>query len=96
MLQDQDLKKNVTDKGAWIHLGYLVLFSIVFYTSMWVVFLVSLFQFLAQLFSGTSFSGLREFGENLGTYQAQLSRYLSFASDEKPFPFAAFPSKTAE
>jgi len=92
-LDENELKKNVKDKDTWLRFVYLVVFGIAFYLSILLTFAASVFQFLAKLFSGNSFAGLAEFGDNLATYQAQVTRFLTFASDEKPFPFAAFPTK---
>lgn len=95
MLNEDDLKKNVKDKDTWLRFVYLVLFGVAFYLSSWILLVVSLVQFLAKLFSGSSFAGLAEFGDGLATYLAQVTRYLMFASDEKPFPFAPFPAKNS-
>lgn len=92
-LNEDDLKRHVKDKDTWLRFVYLVLFGVVFYVSVFITFLASGLQFLAKLFSGASFDGLSEFGDNLATYQGQVTRYLTFASDEKPFPFAPFPTK---
>src|SRR5580658_4727188 len=93
ILNEENLKRNVKDKDTWMRFVYLVVFGIAFYLSIGLTFAASVFQFLAKLFSGASFEGLAEFGDNLGAYQAQVTRYLTFASDDKPFPFAPFPSK---
>ncbi len=95
-LDENELKKNVKDKDTWLRFVYLIVFGIVFVVSVYMTFLGSLLQFLAKLFSGGSLSFLSEFGDNLATYQAQVTRFLMFASDEKPFPFAAFPSKNKD
>jgi len=92
-LNEEDLKKHVKDKDTWLRFVYLVVFGVAFYLSIGLTFAASVFQFLAKLFSGSSFEGLAEFGDNLATYQAQVTRFLTFASDDKPFPFAPFPSK---
>jgi hypothetical protein len=92
-LNEEDLKKNVKDKDTWMRFPYLVVFSVAFYLTIPLTFAIMVFQFLAKLFSGAAFGGLGEFGANLGSYQQQLTRYLTFAADEKPFPFAPFPSK---
>ncbi|MFY9289046.1 MAG: DUF4389 domain-containing protein, partial [Alphaproteobacteria bacterium] len=93
-INEENLKKNVQDKDTWLRFAYLVVFGIAFYLSILLTFATSIFQFLAKLFSGSSFEGLSEFGGNLATYQSQVTRYLTFASDEKPFPFAPFPGRT--
>ena len=92
-LDENDLKKHVKDKDTWLRFVYLVVFGVAFYLSILLTFAVSVFQFLAKLFSGSSFAGLADFGDNLATYQSQVTRFLTFASDEKPFPFAPFPTK---
>ncbi len=94
LISEDDLKKNVKDKDTWLRFVYLVVFGFAFYLSILLTFATSIFQFLAKLFGGASFPGLAEFGDNLATYQAQVTRFLTFASDDKPFPFAAFPTKT--
>ncbi len=92
---DDNLKQHVQDKDTWLRFLYLVVFGIAFYLSILLTFATSIFQFLAKLFSGSSFAGMSEFGGNLATYQAEVTRFLTFSSDEKPFPFAPFPSKKA-
>ena len=92
-LNEEDLKKNVKDKDTWLRFAYLVLFGCLFYGSVLATFLFSILQFLSKLFSGSVFAGLTEFCDNLAAYQAQVTRFLTFASDDKPFPFAPFPGK---
>lgn len=92
-LNEDDIKKNVKDKDTWLRFVYLVVFGVAFYLSILLTFATSIFQFLAKLFGGQSFAGLSEFGDNLATYQSQVTRFLTFSSDEKPFPFAPFPAK---
>ena len=36
-------------------------------------------------------SGPLRFGANLAEFIRQIGRYLTFASDERPFPFADWP-----
>ena len=92
-LNEEDLKKNVKDKDTWLRFIYLVVFGIAFNVVIYITFLTSLFQFLTKLFSGSSSPSMAEFGQNLATYQSQLTLYMTYASDEKPFPFAPFPQK---
>jgi len=93
-LNEEDLKKNVKDKDTWIRFAYMVAFGVVFYLSVGVTFAASAFQFFAKLFSGASFPSVAEFGSNLAIYQGQMTRFLTCASDDKPWPFAPFPTNT--
>ena len=92
-LNEDELKKHVKDKDTWLRFVYLVVFGVAFYLSIILTFATSIFQFLAKLFGGHSFAGLADFGTNLAEYQSQVTKFLTFASDEKPFPFAPFPTK---
>lgn len=91
-----ELKRHVADKDTWLRFVFLVIFWAAFYIVALLTFAISLFQFLAKLFGGHTFKGLVELGDNLATYQAQLVRYLTFSGDERPFPFAPFPSNKIE
>jgi hypothetical protein len=95
-LDENEIKKHVKDKDTWLRFVYLVVFGVAFYLSILLTFATSIFQFLAKLFGGCSFKGLSDFGDSLAAYQAQVTRFLTFASDEKPFPFAPFPTKKDE
>jgi len=92
-INQDDLKHNVSDKDTWMRFVYMVVICAAFYLSIMLTFATAIFQFLARLFNGASFTGVAEFGANLAQYHLQVTRFLTFASDEKPFPFAAFPSK---
>jgi Domain of unknown function (DUF4389) len=93
-IDEEELKRNVKDKDTWLRFVYLVIFGVAFYLTVLIAFPISIFQFLAKLFSGSAFAGLSEFGDNLASYQSQVTRYMTFATDEKPFPFAPFPART--
>lgn len=95
-INEEEIKKHVKDKDTWLRFVYLVVLGVAFYLAITLTFATSIFQFLAKLFGGQSFAGLAEFGDNLANYQAQVIRFLTFSSDEKPFPFAPFPSKKCE
>lgn len=95
-LDENEIKKNVKDRDTWLRFVYLVVFGVAFYLSVLLTFAASIFQFLAKLFGGASFESVARFGDSLATYQAQVTRYLTFSSDEKPFPFAPFPQQKKE
>lgn len=90
-LNEEDLKRHVQDRSTWIRFAYILVFFVAYYLAALLTFAVALFQFLSKLFSGTSFPGLADFGTSLALYQSQVTRYLTFASDEQPFPFTPFP-----
>ena len=48
-------------------------------------------QFLWVLIRGETNAQLTGFGQSLATYTYQIVLYLTFSSEERPFPFADWP-----
>jgi hypothetical protein len=92
-LNQDELKKHVSDKDTWLRFVYIVVLWVAFYLTALIAFAITVFQFLAKLFSGAAYIGLKSFGANIALYQAQITRFVTYATDEKPFPFAPFPGQ---
>lgn len=90
-INEEEIKRNVADKDTWLRLVYMAIFAVAFYFGSGLLFAIALLQFLAKLFSGKVLDGLLDFGINLAAYLAQIAQYLSYTSNEKPFPFGQFP-----
>ena len=70
----------------------LVLFIILFDLVELVVILVAVVQYIMLLATGNTLPTLRSLGISLGGYLKQIVAYLTFETDDKPYPFAAWPS----
>ena len=96
MARTSKLKEKLSAKDKWIRLIFMVLFSLLVY---WVVFLliwvIAAFQFIYSLFAGTPNQVLLPFSASLSEYVKQIVMYLTYNSEEKPFPFVPWPSVTA-
>ena len=77
------------------YLRFRCFFDAVFRDVFFAAFFAVFFAFTGLVFAAAAFAGLAEFGDNLAIYQGQVTRFLTFASDEKPFPFAPFPARDA-
>ncbi len=53
---------------------------------------VVLLQLVLRLINGAPSRALMDFGDGLSQYLAQIGRFGSFHSDEKPWPFADWPA----
>lgn len=53
---------------------------------------VVLLQLGYRLFYGAPSAGLLAFGDSVSQYLAQIGRFGTFNSDEKPWPFADWPA----
>ena len=54
-----------------------------------------LVQLIYRLVYGAPSAGLMNFGDSLSQYLAQIGRFGSFHSDQKPWPFADWPAPRA-
>ena len=70
---------------------YLILFYLIYRITDLVLLLVLLIQTILNLFSGEPSQSIKEFGKSLGVYLQQISEFLSYASEEKPYPFSDWP-----
>ena len=82
-----DLEKNVKSRSTWIRLIFMIAFFILYAISRFVVFATITLQFLWVLFTAETNAKLKSFGQALATYTYEIVLYLTFNSDEKPFPF---------
>lgn len=85
--RDGDVEDNIKSKSTWMRLLYIVIFCILYGVSRLVVLVVVALQFFWLLFTGQINERLSAAGQSLATYTYQLVRYLTFNTDERPFPF---------
>ncbi|UTA46458.1 DUF4389 domain-containing protein [Simiduia sp. 21SJ11W-1] len=85
------LKTNILSPDHWIRLFFMVLFGFVLQVASLVVGVVVVLQFLFALLTGSSNENLRGFGASLTAYIADTLKFLTYNSEDKPFPFADWP-----
>ncbi|MDX1486673.1 MAG: DUF4389 domain-containing protein, partial [Acidiferrobacterales bacterium] len=56
-----------------------------------VLLAVVVLQFLLTLFTGKTNQRLLSFGEALSTFFYQIFRFLTYNTEDKPFPFGPWP-----
>ncbi len=91
-----DIKKHVTRRSIWLRLVFMIVLSVAFNVAEVIIFAVVAFQFLASLFTGQPNDRLAGFGRNLARYLQQITVYLTFTTEEKPFPFTPWPDEPHE
>ena len=83
------LEQNLKRRSTWIRLLFMAVFVALYAITRIVFGAVVIFQFLWVLFTAETNKQLTELGQSLATYSYQIMRYLSFNSDDKPFPIDA-------
>jgi len=89
---DPRLKEHVSAKTTWIRGLYIILFAIVYNIAAGLVAAVVIFQFLSTLLTGNNNVQLLRFGRQLSDFVRQLLMFVTYNSDDKPFPFGSWPS----
>ncbi len=80
----------------WLRFVFMVLFAIIVSIAGYVMMALVLLQFLLSLITGEANDNLREFGGRLSQYIYQILRFLTYNSQDKPFPFADWPDAEKE
>ena len=92
--RENRIAEHLTSRASWLRLLYMVLFVALWSITRLVVLAVVILQVLFLLFSGGRNERLAGFGESLAVYSYQLVAYLTFASEEQPFPFSDWPDSS--
>ena len=80
----------------WVRGLFMLLMAFVFQVAGTVMFVVTVIQFVIMLLNDTPIARLVAFGRSLGRYLQQIVHFLTFASEEIPFPFSDWPSGEAQ
>ncbi len=91
-MMDEQLKVNITRSEFWIRLAYMIFFGVCLQLSRIILWPVVVIQVFLTLFTGSENQNLRKFGSSLSQFVFQVCQFLTFNSEEKPFPFSDWPT----
>jgi len=91
-----NLRQKLTRPSIWLRLVSMIVLAIAFNVAEIVIIAVVVFQFLAALFTRQPNTQFTRFGRNLARYLQQIINFLTFATEEKPFPFSPWPDEPHE
>ena len=81
------------DRSIWLRGFYMLIFMFFLGVAKFVALVVILFQFLTVLFTAETNKKLIRFGESLSTYHYQIMMFLTYNSEEHPFPLGEWPDQ---
>jgi hypothetical protein len=82
-----DYTANLKSIPIWKRLIYMLIFAVILSASRLITFLMAFIQFFIVLFSGRTNPKIEGFGHALGVYLSEIVDFLTYYTDEKPFPF---------
>lgn len=84
---DDAIQTHVKSRSTWLRLFFMIVFVFVGGIARIVTGAVILLQFFWVLLTGDRNAPLLNFGQSLATFIYQVVRYLTFNTEERPFPF---------
>lgn len=79
-------------RNIWMRGLFMLLMALAYQVSGTVVCIVTVIQFLIMLLNDTPNARLVSFGRSMGRYLKQIVDFLTFATEELPFPFNDWPA----
>lgn len=88
---NDEIKQKLLNKETWLRGLFMLLFIVISGVARFIIAVVVLFQFFSVLVSGKTNAQLLQLGQNLSTYIYQITLFLTFNSEWRPFPFGDWP-----
>ena len=79
-------------RNIWIRGLLMLLMAMILHVAGTVLFIIALVQFVITLASDTPNARLVSFGSGLARYFRQIVNFMTFATEEIPFPFSDWPT----
>ncbi|MFT6429453.1 MAG: hypothetical protein ACJAXR_002267 [Halopseudomonas sp.] len=89
-------KRAVTSADFWLRVIYTLLLALAWQVTELLLIAITLLQLGFRLFTGEAKPRLIGFGNSLSQYAWQIGRYVTFVSDQKPWPFMEWPDSLAQ
>ena len=86
-----EVSENVKSEKQWLRGLYMLLFIIISEMAKVVVVTVAIIQFLFAILTGKGNSNLTQFGNSMAQFVQQVVDFLTYNTEDKPFPFAQWP-----
>lgn len=90
-MNSADETERRTSRDIWIRGLFMLLFMVAFGVAQVLLNLIAVVQFLWLLLAGERNQFLIRFGSSLSKWFSETVRFLSCASDDKPFPWMEWP-----
>ena len=90
-MESKALEHKPTARDVWLSGLFMLLFMIAFWVGQVLLNLLAVVQFLWLLFAREPNQLLVRFASALSTWFSDVTRFLSCATEEKPFPWIEWP-----
>lgn len=89
-----EVKQRLQNTDTWVRVLFMLLFMFIQGGVKFLIVLLALFQFGSTILTGQANTRLLKLGRQLAMYDYQINLFLTFNSEQRPFPFSSWPSDT--
>ena len=92
-----NVEENIKSRTTWMRLLFMCIYAVSISLTGMVGSVIVVLGFLWVLFTGEVNRELRQVGQAIADYMYEIVRFLTFNTDDKPFPFGGpWPSADSE
>ena len=92
-VESSKVEENLKSRTTWLRLLFMAIYGVIAWLAGMVGLVIVVLGFFWVLFTGEVNRELRQIGQAIASYIYEIVRYLTFNTDDKPFPFGvAWPS----
>jgi hypothetical protein len=91
-----DIKDHAKNTDTWLRGFFILVFGVIFYFLYIIIWLLVIFQFLTKVLTGELNSNLEQLSMKMTSYALQILNYITYQSEERPYPFSPFPEGNSE
>ena len=85
---DNDINENLKKISTWKRILFMLVFSVIIGLVRILLWAVILLQVASTLLTGSCNRNILNFGKNLAVYLYHILLFMTFSSDQLPFPFS--------
>lgn len=95
---ENNSESNLFSARHWQRLVFMLIFAVLLHLASLTMWVLVTLQFLFSIFTGQDNKDLRSLGAAISVYIHDTLDFLTYNTEEKPFPFSPWPStcKTTE
>jgi hypothetical protein len=90
--EDDDDESYERGENPWMRGLHMLIFAALFYVGVWVMMATAVIQFLWLVVKSEKNTDVAEFGASLAKWMGALARFLTGASEDRPFPWKRWGS----
>ena len=92
MDNNNELLERVQQKEKWMRGLFMALFVVILWIVKILFYAIILLQFVLVLLTDKHNENLHRFSKHLSTYTYQIYLFLTYNSEDKPYPFSEWPN----